>query len=312
MTDESRPVHSQEPASESALAPSLEYGIQPIATPEDVGAFQARLRQLLERRIAIYTMGDSTSVPKHVAVDLLRSVCFVLGIDPDRPAIPERLLYVDLEDEFRRRLAEVERKVELAGELWREANAAMPAIPNTALHDTIASIGVFPTHYDFRSMAHEIPVVFDYPLCHPVPDRLLGVDYINEYLRRLLLEFDLLGRFTPNACARVLERASPDYVDLLVNLYEPVAANIIGRSIIGKDLTALEICEDERTQIARLLTPLSGTELDDTLRMTASTACDAMGVRAKASREYLRAFASELLPRIEVALSAGDLVGVFL
>ena len=56
------------------------------------------------------------------------------------------------------RLAEIERKVELTGTLWREVVDTMPPIPNTALHDTLAQIGDFPKHYDFRSMAHEIPV----------------------------------------------------------------------------------------------------------------------------------------------------------
>lgn len=64
-------------------------------------------------------------------------------------------------------------------------------------------------------MVHKVPRIFDYPLCHPVPETLLGVDYINEHLGRLLVEFDFLGRFESRTCMRVLERSSPDYVDLL-------------------------------------------------------------------------------------------------
>lgn len=282
-----------------------------IASPEDVAIFQERFVKLLERRTAIYTMGDSTSVPRHVALDVVLSVCFILGIDPDRPEIPERLLAVDLEDEFQRRLAKVEHTVERVGERWREACAMMPPIPSASLRDTLTSLGDFPRLYDFRSMAHEIPVVFDYPLCLPVPDTLLGVDYIDAYLRRLLLEFDFLRRFEPDACIRVLERSSPGYVDAPLNLYEPVATNAIGRAVIGKDPIPLRLSETERAEIAGRLRSLGEAGRPQMLREAALAASRAVGVDGDAAREYLLALVPELLPRMEVGLESGDLRGVF-
>jgi hypothetical protein len=282
-----------------------------LATPEDLAAFQERLLRLLERRTAVYTMGDSTSVPKHVAADLLRSVCFVLGIDPDNPEIPERLLAVDLEDEFRRGLAAIERKVELSGELWREVVATIPPISSTALRDTLAAIGDFPRLYDFRSMAHDIPVVFDYPLCHPVPETLLGVDYINEYLRRLLVEADFLRRLDVRQCVRVLERSSPDFEDLLVNLYGPVATNAIGRALTGKNPSPPLISDEERAEVAARLAPLAGEQRERAMREAAVAACDSLGIHEDGAVGYLCALVPELLPRIEVTLAHGDLRGVF-
>jgi hypothetical protein len=233
LIDEDLLARAEGSEPQASLAP-IDGAAHSVVSPEDAVAFQHRFLQLVERRTAIYTMGDSTSVPKHVAVDLLRSVCFVLGIDFSYPEVPERLLHVDLEDEFRRRLADIERKVESAGQLWRDVCAAMPPIANIALQDTLTSIGDFPAQYDFRSMAHEIPCSIDYPPCHPVPESLLGVEYIDEYLRRLLVEVDFLRRFEPDACVRVLDRSCPDYVGLLVNLYEPIAINVIDRAVIGE------------------------------------------------------------------------------
>jgi hypothetical protein len=310
LTDEDLLARSEESERPASPVPLDDAG-RSIVSPEDAAAFQHRFLRLLERRTAIYTMGDSTSVPKEVAVDLLRSVCFVLGIDSEHPEVPERLLHVDLEDEFRRCLADIERKVELAGRLWREVCAAMPPIANIALQDTLTSIGDFPKAYDFRSMAHEIPCSIDYPLCHPVPETLLGVDYIDEYLRRLLAEADFLRRFEPDACARVLDRTCPDYVGLLINLYEPVATNVIGRAVIGLDPASLVISDEERREVARRLGPLGRIERERVLREAALAACEAVGVEEKGAREYLCALVPELQPRIEVALAAGDLRGVF-
>jgi hypothetical protein len=292
------------------LAPAPDAARE-LATPEDIAAFQERFARLLERRTAIYTQGDSTSVPKHVAVDLLRSVCFVLGIDPARPDVPERLLSVDLEDEFRRRLAEIERRVDLAAQLWHEVVETMPAIPSTSLEDTLASIGNFPKSYDFRSMAHEIAADFDYQLCHPVPETLQGVDYIVEYLRRLLIEADFLRRFDRTDCIRVLERTSPEYAELLINLYEPVATNAIGRALLGADPRGLRIGDGARGKIARLLGAMSAAGRGKALREAAERACEALGVEDATAREYLLGLAGELLPRTAVALATEELGGVF-
>jgi hypothetical protein len=302
------------PSGQSDDAPTLvPFGgdASRLATPEEVAAFQERFLRLLERRTAIYTQGDSTSVPKHVAVDLFRSVCFVLGIDAERPEVPERLLSVDLEEEFRRRLADVERTVELAATLWQEVVATMPAIPSISLQDTLASIGNFPKSYDFRSMAHEVACDFDYPLCHPVPETLAGVDYINEYLRRLLTETAFLRRFDRDACVRVLTATSPEYVELLVNLYEPVATNAIGRALIGQDPRGLLISAEDRVEIARRLGPLSEAGRGRALREAAERACEALGVEEEAGRAYLGELAVELLPRVQIALVHDCLGGVF-
>lgn len=310
MNDDSAPARPGESAREPSLT-LTDDDAHAIASPGEVSAFQSRLFRLLERHTAIYTMGDSTSVPGHVAVDLLRSVCFVLGIDPERPEVPRRLLVADLEAEFRRGLAEIERKVESCGALWQEVCAAIPPIPNTALRDTLASIGDFPGGYDFRSMAHEITCDIDYPLCHPVPEDLLGVDYVSEYLHRLLVECRFLDCFEPAVCVAVLERTTPDHVDLLVNLYEPVATNAVGRAIIGLDPLPLRISEEERVDIARSLRPLSPAERSATMLEAASRTCDALGVGDAEAREYLFALVPELLPRIEAGLASGVLWGVF-
>ncbi len=300
MPDESRFVPASAPGADRALA-----------TPEELAAFEQRFMRLLERRTAIYTMGDSTSVPKHVAVDLLRSVSFVLGIDPERPEIPVELLGVDLEDEYRRRLGVIERKVAATGELWHEVVATMPAIPSVALQDTLAEIGNFPRVYDFRSMAHEIPLTFDYPLCHPVDESLQGVEYIHEYLRRLLIEAEFLRHFERDVCIRVLERTSPDYAELLVNLYEPVATNALGRALLGADPRPLRITAEDRAELARRLGPLGDAERARALREAASAVCGALGIEDPAARDYLRELVPELLPRVRVSLANGELRGVW-
>jgi hypothetical protein len=274
-------------------------------------AFQDALLRLLERRAAIYTMGDSTSLPAHTAAELLRSVCFVLGIDPEDGNIPDRLFGVNLEDEYRRRLSDVEREVKAAMQLWCDVDAAMPPIPSVALRDSLAAIGDFFKAYDFRSMAHDIPCMIDYPLCHPVDESLLGIDYISEYLRRLKIETYLLRRFDIGRCETVLSSASPDFVDLLVNLYEPVATNVVGLALIDEDPAALIIGDAHRRAIAEHLGPLRPDDRARVLLSAATRACDLLGVEDGDGRDYLCELVSDLLPRIEIGLEHGTLNGIF-
>lgn len=282
-----------------------------LVSPDEIAAFEERFLRLLERRTMIFTMGESTSVPRHIAADLLRSVSFVLGIDPARPVVPQGLIAADLEDEFQRRLAEIERKVGDCGELWLRAVSAAPAIPSVSLRDTLAAIGDFPRVYDFRSMAHDVPVLFDYPLCHPVPETLLGVDYINEYLRRLLMEADLLRRFDARACIHVLQRVRPGYEELPVNLYEPVATNAIGLALVGKDPAPLRISDADREEIIDRLSAVQTGEAEHVLCKAAVQACDEMGVCDVGARTYLGDLVPELLPRVAVGIEWGELKSVF-
>lgn len=282
-----------------------------IASPADQAAFRDALLRLFERRIATYTMGDSTSVPSHVAGELLRSICFVLGIDPEERVVPEYLLRVDLEQEFQRRLADVERKVAAAERLWCDVCVAIPPIPNVALRDALAAIGDFFKRYDFRTMAHDIPCSIDYPLCHPVDTSLLGVDYVAEYLRRLMIEARFLGMFEIAACERVLAGALPDHVHLPDNLYQPVAINVIGLALVGEEPRRLVSADADREAIARLLGPLRVADRVRALLKAATSACDALGVFAEDQRAYLSHVVPELLPRIEAGLARGGLRGVF-
>ncbi len=111
-----------------------------------------------------------------------------------------------------------------------------------------------------------------------MPETLLGVDYIHEYLTRLLVEADFLRRFDVDRCVRVLGHSSPDFEDLLVNLYEPVATNAIGRVLTGKEPTPLWISDARRAEIALRLGPLTGAQRGRAMRQAASATCDALGI----------------------------------
>jgi len=145
-----------------------------------------------------------------------------------------------------------------------------------------------------------------------VPEALLGVEYANEYLRRVVIENDFLRRFPKKPVIDLLKSYCPDYRDLLINLYEPAAVNALGRTLLGQDARPLNISARALAEIAGTLAPLSKNALRDALVDAADRLCSALGIRDAGTRDYLARTADALCPRIDTALSTGGLDGIFL
>ncbi len=274
---------------------------------------QLKLWDFIGKQVKRYTSGESSSVPQELGQELLSSVCFTLGIDLD--GNPEDLTWIldaDLDRRFKDGIADIKRKTKLGKRLWQAACIGAPKLRSISLYDTLKSIGEFFRHYDYYYLAHDIPCDIDYQLCQPVPAKLLGIDFINEYLKRIIIENELLSLFPSETCISLLDAYCPDYSGLLINLYEPVATNVIGLALIGEDVRRLDISDSERERIAELLSPLPEDVLTERLRSAASAACVALGITKLHARHYMRKLAAALYPRIDSALSSGGLEGIFL
>lgn len=283
----------------------------------DVGAaFQAQVWGVLAKQVALFTMGESTSIPEYDAHRLLESVCFVLGVDADDPdeAAMLDVLEQGAEEVFARNLHRIEEQAAQVKGLWKDVCLSMPLLESVALRDTLESLRDFGARYEPRFFAHEIPADIDYPLCRPVPEEIQGVAYVTTYLERLLAECRFLRRCDLGRCKAVLRRVHPAYGELIVNLFEPVAANAVGCVLAGGDVRGLCVGEGGRARIARLLTDRSTAERRELLVGAADRACDELGLRGpdeEAARELARWAAAGLEPRLDNALRHGSLDGVF-
>ena len=138
--------------------------------PFEEADFQQALWQVLAKQVALYTLGESSSLPEYDAHRLLASACFVLGIDPDDPdpLIVREFATEGVEAAFDRGVRRVEAEATRVSELWREVCLSVPLLESIALKDTLESLRDFKTRYEPRFFAHEIPADIDYPLCFPV------------------------------------------------------------------------------------------------------------------------------------------------
>ena len=281
----------------------------------DAGLIRERLLNLLKRRTGLYTLDESSSVRVELAQELLKSIHFLLELCfRERGGSIRLLASEEPEALLDRGLKLCEDKIEAGKALYAEAclTAPAPALENRAYKDTLTGIGGFFEHYDYRFFSHAIPCDIDYQLCFPVDERALGVAYINEYLRRLIIENRVLRCFEKNKAERVLERACPDYRGLLINLYEPVCTNAVGLALLAEDVFPLHVPPAQCVRIAALFQQLSATPAKKALSEAAGRVCARLGIQSAPAQAYIEKTATDLYPRIEAALPHGNLGNIFL
>lgn len=279
---------------------------------EEWEAAEVRLWALLAEQTARYTMGDSASVPVETAQELLTSLRFTLDLYLKKTGGSPRLLLTEgLGGLLKQGQQLLQAETEEGRRLWRDVCLTAPRVGHIAYRDTLREIGISFQRYDIYFFAHRIPCSIDYQLCHPVPEELLGICYLNDYLRRLRLENEFLRRFDTRLVIRLLESALPDYRVLLINLCEPVIANAVGRILAGKQSSILEITEEDRAAIAALLGPLPESAARTRLREAGHRLCRALRMEGEDARDYLTRAAEDMYPRIAAALPAGNLEGIF-
>ena len=259
-----------------------------------------------------YTQGESTSLPRETMTELLTSLCYTLSIDPakgDSALLP--LAEGDPHERYAEALAQLRRKADCARALAGQLCLSAPPLDCIALRDTLRSIVEGLNGYDPRFFANRVPGSINYQLLRPVPERIQGVDYILAYLTRLHAELRLLARLPLHRVLALLDGFSPEWRELVANLYAPVAANALGLALLGGDPRRLRIGDVQRAELLNLLGNCSVAIIEERLFAAARTVCRALDLREEDDTTLLLSLALDLAPRVHAACAAGDLSCVF-
>lgn len=264
-------------------------------TQAEQQALQAKLFALLARQARNYTKGESDSVPVETAQALLDSICFTLGLDLEDPGERGReLLARDLAKELTSRRERLRGEMVRGNILWVSLCRALPPVNNRAMQDTLRSIGGFWRRYDFVYLAQEIPCDIDYQLALPVPERMQGVRYVKEYLRRLSIENHFLRRYTWADLVPLLERYHPWYQEEVCNLFLPVAVNALGKALLGAAPVPLTMTEGERQALAQRFRD----QTKETVFAQLAAAARSVAGQEENTAAYLTACAEDLAGRL--------------
>ena len=291
-----------------------EYNLQKgILTDEELNNIQSRLWSFLGKRTERFTMGDSSSVPIETAQELLKSICFSIGMYLKSSNDSIFLLKNETMDTLLKLgWSKIELEIEIGKKLLNKVKINALPIENISFNDTLREISIFFKKYDYRFFAHEIPCDIDYQLCHFVPEGLQGIEYINEYLRRLLIENKFCRQFNTEKIKMLLVSYCTDYKGLLINIYEPIVTNAIGLTILDSDITLLDITDSDSTQLLHLFCTWTKDEAIEALTQASEKLCHNLQITDTVEIEYLKSATINLYARIETVLPTKQLRGIFL
>ena len=126
--------------------------------------------------------------------------------------------------------------------------------------------------------------------------------YVTEWLTHLVIENAFLGHFSPQACVAVLEQTCPDYIDLHINLYRPIAEQALGLAMAGGDVYSLSFSAGEWERLKAFLRQAPPREREKKLFDGAEVIMRDFTMESNASKDYLRKTARDFLPRLNAAL----------
>ncbi len=161
----------------------------------------------------------------------MNSVCYIIGIwlknVKDNDAAVTQLKEKPLDEIYRLGQEHITELIATSMELFRGVQASRIETPNDEYNVTLMSgIPSFFKAYDREFGANETPGSIDYPISG-VPVKTVGIEYVHEYLKRLLHENQFCRSFLPQQIHAVMKEHDPGYEGLLVNIYEVVSGRIL-------------------------------------------------------------------------------------
>lgn len=289
------------------LMQSLAFSVEGART------FDARLIALLAWQTRKYTKGESSSVTVETAEELLASLRYTLAVVSEETHIPrERLMTEELPPLIRQGQELLQGRLERAKQLWAAAGRTAPGLRNVYYADTLSGIGDYFKRYDLYFFAHMKPPCIDYPLLVAADEALRGLDFTEEYLKRVLTENLILSRFDGGAVRELLRTVHGGIEEAYLNLCEQPLTNALGLALLGKNARSLHIGNAEQEELLCLLQSSAREQRRQLMRCAAIGLCGELETGDAWSRGYVAAFAESLLPRLDAALSAGDVSNIFI
>ena len=280
---------------------------------EGTQTFDARLVALLAWQTRKYTKGESTSVTVETARELLASLRYTIAVVTEETHIPqERLLTEELPPLIRQGQKLLQGRLERAKRLWAAVCRTAPGLRNVYYADTLRGIGDHFRRYDLYFFAHMKPPCIDNPLLIAADEALQGLDFTEEYLKRVLTENLILSRFDANAVRELLRTGHGNIEEEYLNLCEQPLTNALGLELLGKDARSLRMGNAEQEELLYLLESKTLEHRRQLLRGAAIELCGELETGDAWSRGYVAAFAESLLPRLDAALWAGDVSNIFI
>lgn len=260
------------------------------------GEITEALYSLLSAQCKSFTGGQSSSLSVETVEALLSSICFSLSCFANKYG-QNALLEIPPEKALEGVRDILKKRIQLCKTLYLTL-LRLPFQPdNVSYRDTVNGMENFFKKYDYYFFADQIPCDIDYQLCLPVSESLWGVEYLTEYIKRLICEGRFCGAFQRYEITALLANFGSRNDELLINVFTPVLSNALGRVLLGNDISTLEVTPDG---IEKLFSMFAGLKYEEALPIVDKASkllCSRVGFTGY-NTEYVTESARTLIPRI--------------
>lgn len=260
------------------------------------GEITEALYSLLSAQCKSFTGGQSSSLSVETVEALLSSICFSLSCFANKYG-QNALLEIPPEKALEGARDILKKRIQLCKTLYLTL-LRLPFQPdNVSYRDTVNGMENFFKKYDYYFFADQIPCDIDYQLCLPVSENLWGVEFLTEYIKRLICEGRFCGAFQRYEITALLANFGSRNDELLINVFTPVLSNALGRVLLGHDISTLEVTPDG---IEKLFSMFAGLKYEEALPIVDKASkllCSRVGFSGY-NAEYVTESARTLIPRI--------------
>ena len=260
------------------------------------GEITEALYSLLSAQCKSFTGGQSSSLSVETVEALLSSICFSLSCFANKYG-QNALLEIPPEKALEGARDILKKRIQLCKTLYLTL-LRLPFQPdNVSYRDTVNGMENFFKKYDYYFFADQIPCDIDYQLCLPVSESLWGVEFLTEYIKRLICEGRFCGAFQRYEITALLANFGSRNHELLINVFTPVLSNALGRVLLGNDISTLEVTPDG---IEKLFSMFAGLKYEEALPIVDKASkllCSRVGFSGY-NAEYVTESARTLIPRI--------------
>lgn len=260
------------------------------------GEITEALYSLLSAQCKSFTGGQSSSLSVETVEVLLSSICFSLSCFANKYG-QNALLEIPPEKALEGARDILKKRIQLCKTLYLTL-LRLPFQPdNVSYRDTVNGMENFFKKYDYYFFADQIPCDIDYQLCLPVSENLWGVEFLTEYIKRLICEGRFCGAFQRYEITALLANFGSRNDELLINVFTPVLSNALGRVLLGHDISTLEVTPDG---IEKLFSMFAGLKYEEALPIVDKASkllCSRVGFSGY-NAEYVTESARTLIPRI--------------
>ena len=260
------------------------------------GEITEALYSLLSAQCKSFTGGQSSSLSAETVEALLSSICFSLSCFANKYG-QNALVEIPLEKALEGARDILKKRIQLCKTLYLTL-LRLPFQPdNVSYRDTVNGMENFFKKYDYYFFADQVPCDIDYQLCLQVNENLWGVEFLTEYIKRLICEGRFCGAFQRYEITALLANFGSRNDELLINVFTPVLSNALGRVLLGNDISTLEVTPDG---IEKLFSMFAGLKYEEALPIVDKASkllCSRVGFSGY-NAEYVTESARTLIPRI--------------